>query len=225
MSSAVGLQRASLRDQALAVIREGLVSGALAPGNIYSATALAAELGVSASPVREAMLTLVNQGLMEAVRNRGFRVVPLTDSDLREISQLRSMIEVPATVELAAHPDLPFHYPRFRVIATEIIEAARAGDLIGYLDADRRFHLGLLEVGGNTRLLAIVDQLRDSTRLFGLKRLYESGDLLGSAEEHLSILDALIAQNGALVRELMHRHFDHITGDWAESASLVGTPI
>ena len=65
------LQQVSLRDQALAVIRRGMITGEIVPGEIYSANSLAVKLGVSNSPVRDAMLSLVNQGLMETVRNRG----------------------------------------------------------------------------------------------------------------------------------------------------------
>ena len=67
------LRRVSLREQALDVVRQALVSGEIKPGDIYSAAALAERLGVSNSPVREAMLTLVHEGLLEAVPNRGFR--------------------------------------------------------------------------------------------------------------------------------------------------------
>src|SRR6185437_10338966 len=96
------LRQTNLRDQALAVLKLRLVSGDLAPGEIYSAASLAAELGVSNSPVREAMLTLVNQSLMETVRNRGFRVVPLSDKERRNIYDLRLLVEIPSMVRLAS---------------------------------------------------------------------------------------------------------------------------
>src|SRR5215470_15132417 len=142
LTTTATLNRASLRDQALSVIREGMVSGELLPGEIYSATALANQLGVSASPVREAMLTLVNQGLMEAVRNRGFRVLPLDDNDRREIYEMRTLLEIPATAALAGKQKIIDEYDKFRVITEEIVAAAGRGDLIEYLDADRHFHLG-----------------------------------------------------------------------------------
>lgn len=213
------LKRASLRDQALAVLREGMVSGQLAPGEIYSATALATELGVSASPVREAMLTLVNQGLMEAVRNRGFRVLPINDSDRREIFELRVLLEVPAMQNIAGNPQIKNRYDEFAKIADEIVDAARAGDLIGYLDADRRFHIGLLAYTENERLVTIVDGLRDHTRLFGLQKLSERGTLTASAEEHKPILDAIVGGDAKSTRDLMLKHLDHIKGDWADAQS------
>ena len=66
------LQRTSLREQALALLREALITGRIADGEVYSAKALAAELGVSNGPIREAMLALVDDGLMEAVPIRAF---------------------------------------------------------------------------------------------------------------------------------------------------------
>lgn len=212
------LTRTSLRDQALAVIREGIVSGDLAPGGIYSATAIAAQLGVSASPVREAMLTLVNQGLMEPVRNRGFRVLPLDSSDRREIYELRVLIEIPAMVSLAGNQDIAARYEEFRAVAQSMVQAGRDGDLVEYLDNDRKFHLELLAYTKNQRLVELVDSLRDQTRLYGLRDLSQSGALTASTEEHLAILDAIVADDPQKVRELMQSHFEHIKGDWAEPA-------
>lgn len=214
LTTTTRLKQPSLRDQALRVIREGMVSGELAPGEIYSATALANQLGVSASPVREAMLTLVNQGVMEAVRNRGFRVLPLDDNDRREIYEMRTLLEIPATTALAGRQEITDEYEKFHTIADEIVRYAVEGDLINYLDADRRFHLGLLEYSNNERLVAAIDGLRDNTRLYGLKDLSEKGTLVASAEEHLPILDAIVANKPDKVRELMQLHLRHISGDW-----------
>ena len=218
LSNTPSLKRASLRDQALAVLREGMTSGELAPGEIYSVTALANQLGVSASPVREAMLTLVDQGLMEPIRNRGFRVLHIDDSDRREIVELRVLLEIPAMENLAGNQAIADEYDEHSAVAAEIVSAAREGDLINYLDADRRFHMGLLAHTTNERLLELVGGLRDQTRLFGLKELPDRGTLTASAEEHQPILDAIVAGDAAATRTLMLEHLDHIKGDWAESS-------
>jgi DNA-binding GntR family transcriptional regulator len=189
-----------------------------APGEIYSATAIATQLGVSASPVREAMLTLVNQGLMEAVRNRGFRVVPLSAKDRREIYELRRIVEIPAVVGLAGSEEIKERYDEFRGFVEQMVKSGEAGDLVSYLDTDRLFHLGLLAYT-HKRLLDLVDGLRDQTRLYGLRDLSESGHLTQSTEEHLAILDAIVAGDRDRIRELMESHFEHIKGDWAEPAA------
>ena len=72
-----------------------MVAGELKPGEMYSAPALGERFGVSATPVREAMLDLVKDGFVEAVRNRGFRVLEMSDEDLDEVSQIRLLLEVP----------------------------------------------------------------------------------------------------------------------------------
>ena len=210
------IRRMSLRDQVLTVLRERLVSGEFAPGEIYSAQAVAAELGVSGSPVREAMLTLVGQGLMEPVRNRGFMVVEMTDKDRADIFEMRLWLEVPAMARLAkeAHRVDPVK-DEYRGVAEEIIAAAESGDITGYLEADRRFHLGLLDLLGNARLTAAISDLRDQTRLYGLERLKQKGTLVDSAQEHLEILDSLLASDTKKTKDLMTRHMAHVLGKWA----------
>lgn len=208
------LHQTNLRDQALAILKHRLVSGDLVPGEIYSAAAVALELGVSNSPVREAMLTLVNQGLMETVRNRGFRVIPLSDTERQNIYELRLMLEIPSMGRLASKPQVRQREHEFSRIATEIVKAARAGDIVTYLAADRRFHIGLLEILGNDRLVSIVDNLRDQTRQYGLKALAKQGTLVKSAEEHHPILKAIVAGDEAKTVRLMTEHLRHVRGDW-----------
>lgn len=212
----ITLHQTNLRDQALAVLKMRLISGDLAPGVIYSAAALATELGVSNSPVREAMLTLVNDGLMETVKNRGFRVIPLSDEERRNIYDLRKLIEIPSMAKLATMSDeIIAHKEKFAAIAAGMVKSAKSGDIVGYLDADRNFHIGLLSLLKNERLVAIVENLRDQTRQYGLKALSKRGELTKSAEEHLPILDAILAGDKRLTTRLMTDHLSHLVGDWA----------
>ncbi|HEY0123069.1 MAG TPA: GntR family transcriptional regulator [Rhizobium sp.] len=210
------LQQTNLRDQALAVLKLRLVSGDLAPGQIYSAASLAVELGVSNSPVREAMLTLVNQGLMETVRNRGFRVVPLSDKDRRNVYDLRILLEIPSMAKLASMKEKVIgRREEFSKIASDMVGCAKKGDVVGYLEFDREFHMRLLGILENDHLTSIVGNLRDQARQYGLKALSESGTLVKSAEEHQPILDALIAGDKKLTTKLMTEHLAHHVGDWA----------
>ncbi|NJC55737.1 GntR family transcriptional regulator [Brevibacterium marinum] len=90
----------SLREQALGIIRDAITAGELDEERIYSAAGLAKQLGMSLSPVREAMMSLVTEGTVEAVPNRGFRLVPVTWSDLEEITRVRVLLAVPAVRQL-----------------------------------------------------------------------------------------------------------------------------
>ena len=212
------LQRTSLRDQALALLREALITGRIADGVIYSSRALAAELGVSNGPIREAMLALVDDGLMEAVPNKGFRSVPLTPADLAEIYDLRLLLEVPAVARLATG-DLPGDRVARRTELVDTIErTARSGDLSGNLAADRDFHLTLLAAGGNRRLVSTVARLRDQTRLHNLRTINADGRLITSAEEHRPLLAAIVRHDEHAVERLMRQHLEHIRQDWSRPA-------
>src|SRR5215471_4961095 len=200
--AAASLERTSLRDQALTVIRQALITGRIVPGVVYSAASLAAELGVSNSPVREAMLALVDDGLMEAVPNRGYRAVLLTDADLAEIAQVRMLLEVPAA-GLAAEIGLGDRLGELAELAAVTEESAAAGDLARTLLADRRFHLMLVDACGNRRLTEMVARLRDQTRLYNLPALAASGALMASSAEHGPILDAIAAGDPPRAEALM----------------------
>lgn len=217
------LSQKNLRDQALEILKLRLISGDLAPGQIYSASSLATELGVSNSPVREAMLTLVNQGLMETVRNRGFRVVPLSQKELRNIYDLRVLIEIPSTARLAEIADMVrSREAEFAALAEKIVSSAETADIVSYLDADRSFHIGLLEMLDNEHLVAIVGNLRDQSRHYGLKALSDRGTLVDSAKEHMPILRAIVAGDYALTAKLMSAHMSHLAGDWSSMDALNG---
>jgi DNA-binding GntR family transcriptional regulator len=207
----------SLRQGALRSIRAGIVTGEIRANEIYSAPAIAARLGVSVTPVREAMLDLVGQGLVEAVRNRGFRVVPISDEDLDEIHELRILIEVPTSGKVAGR--LPKSVARRLVrLAAETEAAAATGDLVGFLSADRDFHLGLLEVHGNRRLIDFIAQLRDQARLFGLGALVAAGELAVSAAEHRQILETIERGDAKAAEAAMLKHLRHTRGTWAGMA-------
>src|ERR1700690_3769887 len=94
----------NLREQVLQHVRAEIISGQSVPGMMYSVPTLAEELGVSTTPVREALLELARNGLIEPVRNRGFRVVEPTLEDLHELFEVRELLEVRAAEILALRP-------------------------------------------------------------------------------------------------------------------------
>lgn len=205
-----------LRDQVAHALRAALISGELQPGRVYSAPALAADFGISATPVREAMLDLAREGLVEPVRNKGFRVTEVSERDLDQYTELRALIEVPtagAVTRSATREQLE----ALRPVAEEIVATARDHDLIGYLDADRRFHLSLLALHGNDRLVETVGDLRKRSRLYGLTALDERGLLVASAEEHIELLDLMLAGDAAAAESCMARHLSHVRSLWAQS--------
>ncbi|MFG2282864.1 GntR family transcriptional regulator [Streptomyces asoensis] len=212
----LGGRPSSYRERVADALRAALIAGELRPGEVYSAPALATRFGVSATPVREAMLDLAKEGLVHAVPNKGFRVTEVSDRQLDEYTHVRALIEIPTVVALATTAD-PVSLEALRPAAREIVTAAVAGDLIAYVEADTRFHLGLLALAGNTHLVEVVRGLRARARLYGLTALAASGRLLSSAEEHLELLDALLARDERAVHEVMTRHLGHVRHLWASA--------
>jgi DNA-binding GntR family transcriptional regulator len=203
-----------LRSRARDALLAGLTTGSLTAGVLYSVPMLAAQLAMSATPVREAMLDLARDGLVEPVRNRGFRVRPISDEELDEICQIREFLEVPATAAAVAAltaADLE----RLTALARDIHRHALANDMPRYLRADREFHLLLLSAAGNRELVSLVDRLRNRTRLFNLQKLAGSGDLTPTADEHLAMVELLSQRRSAELAELMRQHIRHTRSTWA----------
>ena len=207
--------RTSLREQVVVSLRAAIVAGDMLPGVTYSAPMLAERFGVSATPVREAMLDLINEGTVVAVPNKGFRIVETTDQDLDEMTELRRLVEVP-TVGRIAKIITPDQVDHLRRVAARITKAARTGAVVAFVEADRDFHLDLLRIGGNARLVDLVDQLRRQTRLYGLEGLAAKGHLGRSAAEHLDLLDALAAHDRRAAERIMAEHLVHVRGIWAD---------
>ncbi|GIH77057.1 GntR family transcriptional regulator [Planobispora longispora] len=207
-------ERQSLREQVAHALRAALITGEMRPGVVYSAPVLAAQFGVSATPVREAMLDLTKEGLVEAVRNKGFRVTELSERDLDELTEIRQLVEVP-TVARLADASRAESFEELRPLAERIVEAAEEGDLLAYVDADIRFHVGLLALAGNGHLVEVVRDLRNRARLYGLAPLHERGALTDSAREHLDLLGLLRAGDAGGAERLMRQHIRHVRGIWA----------
>lgn len=182
------------------------------PGQVYSAPKLAAQFGVSATPVREAMLDLVKEGLVTIAPNKGFLVRELTDRELDDITQIRQFLEVPATANLVGAVTAADLDP-LRALADQVIECGQEKDLIGFVEYDRQFHLALLAFTKNAELVSLVASLRSRARLYGIARLAETGELIVSANEHLEILDLIGAGDKDAVAAVMERHIGHVRGD------------
>lgn len=207
-------EKVSLRERVSRALRAAIVSGELEPGQVYSAPALGARFGVSATPVREAMLDLVRENLVTTVPNKGYRVTTMDEADLDDVTELRMLIEPPLAARVT--PDVPDEdLPQLRRMARAIVDGALAGDLVAYTEADRAFHLRLLEYAGNPRVTTLVADLRGHTRLYGLASLLETGELEESAREHDTILDAIEARDPAEVERLMRAHISQTRGRWA----------
>jgi DNA-binding GntR family transcriptional regulator len=135
---------ATVQEHAVDALRRLIISGALRPGARVNQEDVAAELGVSVAPVREALRVLEQEGQVTYKPRRGYSVTELRMADLDEIYALRALLE-----GRAARHALPVldaeALSRVRDAARACVEAARSGDVAAELAANRRFHFGLLD--------------------------------------------------------------------------------
>lgn len=216
------IRRRNLREEAVDALRAAILGGELEPGSIHSAVSLAEHLGVSPTPVREAMLELARSGLVEVLPNRGFRVTVVDDQDLHETWELRLLLEVPS-LELVIKHASEEELDALERPLTMLEVAAQRNDVPAFLVADREFHLNLLALAGNHRLVEIVAGLRDQTRIVGLQSLAAAHALETTAAEHRPILDALRARDLREAERLMTGHLEHTRGLWAGSVATQTT--
>jgi DNA-binding GntR family transcriptional regulator len=201
----LGGDRTTLAARALDGLREAIVAGRLAPGERYSVGALAAELGVSRTPVREALLALERQGLVRFERNKGVRILAASAADVEEVFVLRLLLEVPATRRAAGRLTAGDHAALDAELAA-MAAAARSGDEPAFMAHDQRFHALVLAAAGSRRLVDVVAQLRDHVRSAAASTVGRSRDLHAIHAEHVGIRDALHAGDGAAAAEAMRAH-------------------
>lgn len=207
-------QSTSLRERIADSLRASVVSGELDLGVIYSVPMLAEKFGVSITPVREAMLDLAKEGLVEPVKNKGFKLREPSDQELDDITSVRLMLEPPAIASLTGKLNTD-EIEELRDLADRVLESATAGDVVEYVSRDRVLHRRMLELVGNASLTDIVLRLRAQSRLLGLSSLAHRGALAASAREHHELIDALAASDAAHVEALMREHLAHVRKEWA----------
>lgn len=209
------LQPESLRGRIGESLSAAIISGELAPGSLVSVPTLAAQFEVSATPVREAMLDLAQRGFVEPVRNKGFRVTTVSLEALSEIIEVRQLLEAPAMRTLAGQMSTEELAP-WRELAADITHHAEHGELASFIETDREFHLGLIGLHGNSRLVGMVRELRSQTRMVNLSKMTDSPELAQSAREHHEMLDLIESGEGERLEELTVSHLAHVVAWWGE---------
>jgi DNA-binding GntR family transcriptional regulator len=211
----------NLREQVLQQVRAEIISGQSMPGSMYSVPTLAASLGVSTTPVREALLELARSGLIEPMRNRGFKVVEPTLTELRNLFDLREVLELHAATIVARKKKNLKELVRF---ADQVARAVKNEDIRLYLEADRTFHQLLTAAAENERLTEMVMGLRDQMRLYGIKSRAGLTRQNKSAEEHYQILELAMAGEEDALTSLLRRHIRAWEPIFIEGLSRMASP-
>ncbi len=192
-------------------------SGDLPPGAALSELSLAAELGLSRTPVREAIGQLVAEGILQK-SSRGAVVAEHTRQDIIELYQLREALEVyviglvaerrlsPRELETLEH-----WVEEVRVSAAELKKSSRpvleGAALKHFISCDLRFHMLLLQAGGNQRMVKVLDSTQLLLRIFTLRREHHTVELLGKIYDfHRRILAAVAAGSRDEACRLMGEH-------------------
>lgn len=193
MNAHAALPGASLVDAAYDRIRRRILDNVWPPGHRALEQEVALELGMSRTPVREALLQLQNEGLVEVIPRHGMRVLPVSPTDMREIYEILTALECMAAELLARKKPTDAELQPL-VDATDAMDAAlKADDLDAWARADERFHAQLLELAGNRQLQATVLNYWDRAhraRMFSL-RLRPAP--VNSTREHMQLVDSLRA--------------------------------
>jgi DNA-binding GntR family transcriptional regulator len=190
------------QEHAVSELRWLIVSGALAPGARVNQEDVAAEVGLSVAPVREALRVLEQEGQLTYLPRRGYFVTELRIEDLEEIYGLRALLE-----ERAARHALPTlddeALRRIEQAARDCADAAGRGDVAAELAANRRFHFGIVEAPDRPHAMRVIRLLWDSTEAYRAMYYNSPEERRNSIDAHDRILDALRAGDAErLVAEL-----------------------
>lgn len=194
-------------------IRQLITDGSLAPGERISESSLATKLGISRSPVREALQSLVRQRLLVTAPNKTMVVARFTADDIREIYDARQAIEKHAGKTLTELPDASRHEAcdALQAELDRMAEAIRTGDPHTVSRADLQFHTSFVTSAGNARLTAAYEILSAEalTCINWLEDARPSGEEL--VQDHRDLLQLLTAGDGEALTEAIEQHLNVAT--------------
>ena len=212
----------TLRETVLQQVRAEIIAGRARPGTLYTVPGLAAQMGVSTTPVRQALLELSRVGLIRALRNRGFLVEAATLQDLENLFAVRVMLERLA-LETVARRRLTDPAP-LTLIADEVASAVERHDVNAYIETDRRFHETLVARAGNPRLTRLVMAQRDDMRLYGIDSKDGRQRQIDSVAEHYQMIHHALEGEVEQIGELITRHIMEWMPLFAAALAAQGSP-
>ena len=197
----------TLKFQAVEWIMELMATGQLKADEVYSANHFAKIMGISRTPAREALLQLTSEGYFISLLGRGFKIRQFTEKEIIDFFETRKLIET----YIIKHLDNLLTEDFSRILEDNLkrmIEFAAKKDIIRFLDADKTFHMSLVNLYNNTQFAAIMDNIRNLMTIMGERALAKSGRLTEVISEHRLIIDALNRKDFKVAVQAM---FDHIT--------------
>jgi DNA-binding GntR family transcriptional regulator len=209
MVSGTDLQRIerpdNVADQVYQKLRDAIASGVLEGGSRHSVYELAQSFGVSRTPVREAVLRLVDLDMISIERNRGIVIRGTDVAEIQSVFELRLLVEPTAAAIMARRRNNEMvESLRSSIAAMKL--AAEKDDEQEFMAVDREFHETIFGSLGNERLTKIVNSLRGATQARGASTVHRSRDLVAIASEHDPILTAIENRDEKSARQSMVAH-------------------
>lgn len=186
-------------------LRQRIFAHELPPGTWVDEQALAADYGISRTPLREALKVLASEGLVTLKPRRGCYVTEISERDLDEIFTVMALLEgqcAADTARKASETDL-IH---LRSVHDELERAASSNDIDGFFEANQAFHQEVQHIADNRWLTQAITDLRKVIKLSRHHSLFSDGRLKQSLAEHRAILDALAHRDVARSEQLMREH-------------------
>ena len=203
----------SLVDDAYELIRRRILDNLWPPGHRALEQEVALALGMSRTPVREALMRLQNEGLVEVIPRHGMRVLPVSPNDMGEIYQILTALECMAAEMLARRKPTAQELEPLVAATRAMDKALKADDLDAWAAADERFHAQLLELAGNRQLQATVLNYWDRAHRARMFTLRLRPKPVNSTKEHMQMVERLRAGDAVGAAAVTRAHRERAAGE------------
>lgn len=201
-----GSKRVSMTETAYLKIRSQILENELPAGFQITEQELAERLAISRTPTREALLRLQSEGLIEIWPRHGMRVKHISAEDVREIYDIITVLEARAARLAASQKISKSKLDRMRECISQMDAALADDDLRGWAEADRKFHLALVEASGNERLAEIVSTLTGQAHRLRMITLPLRPRPTGSNRDHAAVVEAITKGDAEAAERIHLRH-------------------
>ncbi|MBQ9814354.1 MAG: GntR family transcriptional regulator [Lachnospiraceae bacterium] len=196
-----------LRDLVFKTLREAIITGDLKPGERLMEIKLANELGVSRTPVREAIRKLELEGLVIMTARKGAEVAPINEKDLREVLEIRKALESLAC-QLACRNADDESIEKLRLANKEVINAVKDNNVELITQTDVEFHEVIYEITRNQRLIQMLHQLKEHIFRYRLEYIKEMKNRNSIVDEHNRIIEAIVDGSVRNAKREIERHIE-----------------
>ncbi|CVI66581.1 GntR family transcriptional regulator [Eubacterium sp. An3] len=194
-----------LRDVVFNTLRRAIITGEFAPGERLMEISLANRLGVSRTPVREAIRKLELEGLVIMIPRKGAQVAKITEKSLRDVIEIRCVLEEFAA-SLACERITEEGKEKLKEAHRQFVEAAQTNDIIDIVEKDEQFHDAIFQATCNDRLITIINNLREQFYRYRMEYVKDIEQHSVLVTEHEQLLHAIFNQDSETAKQIMRTH-------------------